>query len=87
VNQEKTEGAAVKHDAQHLPENPRPGLHRVPLHDAMAPGVRSVRIAEGQSLDALLVAGYEAGWALIETDGNGNALRAYRRELTKKRPR
>jgi hypothetical protein len=59
----------------------RPSLHRITLHDAMNPGVRSVRITESQPLDSLLAASYAAGWALIEVNDKGEPLRAYRRDL------
>jgi|RhiMetdeSRZDD1v2_1073273.scaffolds.fasta_scaffold2737663_1 hypothetical protein len=62
-------------------ENPRPDLCLFALHEALNPGMRSLRIIEGLPLDLVSKTAYDQGWALLELNLNGVPVRAYRRDM------
>jgi hypothetical protein len=64
-----------------MSDNPRPHLHPITLHEALNPGVRSLRIVEGLPLDPVSSTAYAGGWALLEVNAAGVPVRAYRREM------
>jgi hypothetical protein len=64
-----------------MSDNPRPQMHSITLHEALTPGVRSLRIVEGLPLDPVSSTAYAGGWALLEVDASGAPVRAYRRDM------
>jgi hypothetical protein len=53
-------------------------LRAIPLAEALGAGLNYVTMSTGQ-WDNLLAAAYDAGWILLELDGNERPVRAYQK--------